>query len=418
MLTHLQRQHVVPGRKDDERHTTAQFDRLARLLAHSVQAPIAMISLVNTDHQHLVGISGVAEPWASVRRTPLSASFCRHVVALESPLLVDEVTPDSASAVNLAGPELGLVAYAGVPLRSPRGKVVGTVCVIDQTRHNWRSEVLGFLADIAELATNELGRLNNSQAQAHNDAERANYEQALLLTQRLACLGVLAGGAAHDFNNLLVAMIGNAELALLALPDSATAAENIHNIIMAARTAAELAQQMLVYAGRRKGRVETIDGNELIRDMWQLLVAAVPRSITLVHEAGQMPLHFCANEVQLQQVLINLVLNAAEAIEAGQGTITLRTSLRLLGEGEWQMPQSEETLPQGCYIVIEVEDTGCGMSPDLMARIFEPFVTTKARGHGLGLAVVLGVVRQHKGGVQLQSIVGAGTRFSVAFPCA
>ncbi|NJM06631.1 GAF domain-containing protein [Candidatus Gracilibacteria bacterium] len=396
---------------------TAQFDRLARVVARSVQAPIALITLVHSDYTYLVGMSGVTEPWASTRRAPLTASLCQNVVALDAPVLITEITSDQTTAIYAPGPELGLMAYAGVPLRGADGAVIGTVCAIDQVPHSWGDDVLDILADIAEVVMSEFER-GTARDVAATGVDEIDYEQAFEASQRLASLGVLAGGAAHDFNNLLVAVLGNAELALLGVSESSPAAENITSIIAAARSAAALAQQMLVYAGRRKARVEPVDVNQLITDMSQLLMAAVPRSITVVQQLGVVPVQFRASDVQLRQVVMNLILNAAEAIGTRSGEITLRTDVRILNDGEWLMPQSGRALPPGCYVVIEVSDTGCGMPPELQARIFEPFVTTKARGHGLGLAVVLGIVRQHDGGVSVQSSVGGGTSFAVAFPCA
>jgi signal transduction histidine kinase len=134
-------------------------------------------------------------------------------------------------------------------------------------------------------------------------------------------------------------------------------------------------------------------------------------------QLGAMPVQLRANEVQLRQVVMNLVLNAAEAIGSTDGVISLQTQVRMIDDGEWRMPQSNDTLPPGCYVVLEINDTGPGIPPELVARMFEPFVSTKARGHGLGLAVVLSIVKQHKGGLQVQSSLGVGTRFAVAFPC-
>jgi signal transduction histidine kinase len=410
----LQALREIPGTDDQ---TATQFDRLARLAAHSLQAPTAMITLVDTDHQRLAGLSGVAEPWASMRKTPLSASFCRHVVALDSPLLIEELLPNALSAVSLTNSDLGLMAYAGVPLHSAGGEVIGTVCAIDQSPHVWCNGVLDILRDIAELVQHEFQRWSERAVQPSPSAKQEAIEEALQVAQRLASLGVLAGGAAHDFNNLLVAVLGNAELALLDLSESSAAAEHLHNIIAAARSAAELSQQMLVYAGRRTARFAPLDINHLIDEMSQLLTAAVPRSITMQLQLGAMPVQLRANEVQLRQVVMNLVLNAAEAIGSTDGVISLQTQVRMIDDGEWRMPQSNDTLPPGCYVVLEINDTGPGIPPELVARMFEPFVSTKARGHGLGLAVVLSIVKQHKGGLQVQSSLGVGTRFAVAFPC-
>jgi PAS domain S-box-containing protein len=248
--------------------------------------------------------------------------------------------------------------------------------------------------------------------------ERKEAEARLRHAQKLESLGVLAGGIAHDFNNLLTPILGYAGFARDMLPPDSLAATFLSHIEQAARRAAELSQQMLTYSGRGAFAPQPVDLAALVAEMAALLAVSISKKAALRRQlaAGLPPVQGDAG--QLRQVVMNLLINASEALQDQAGTIELRTRLaRADGEAP-RSPLGRESLPEGDYVVLEVSDSGCGMTPEVQARVFDPFFTTKFQGRGLGLATVLGIVRSHGGTIRLDSVPGRGTTFEVWLPCA
>ncbi|HEU4566375.1 MAG TPA: response regulator, partial [Gemmatimonadaceae bacterium] len=249
--------------------------------------------------------------------------------------------------------------------------------------------------------------------------ERAALEAKMLQAQKAESLGILAGGIAHDFNNLLVGMLANADLLRREVAPGGEAAEMIGAIRGAARRAAELTHQMLAYAGRGRLVVEQVDVAQLVREMLALLRSAVPRTIAFDFHAAPAPAPVEADATQLRQVVMNLITNAAEAIGDGAGHVVVRVGTETAPQRELRLLHAAPDMPaSGPYVVLEVTDDGCGMDPSLLGRIFDPFYTTKFTGRGLGLAAMLGIVRAHRGGVQVLTTPGRGTRFLVYLPLA
>jgi PAS domain S-box-containing protein len=250
-----------------------------------------------------------------------------------------------------------------------------------------------------------------------SEEQRLALERRLLESQKLESIGMLAGGIAHDFNNLLVGILGNTSLLLAELPPGSPLHERAARIETAAARAAELTQQMLAYAGKGRFVVEPLDLNALIVEMPQLLSASITKSATLQYElAPNQPL-VEGDVTQLRQLIMNLIINASEAIGDQAGTIQVKTSMRHLASPTLSAASGVE-LPAGDYVVLEVADSGCGMDEATLARIFDPFFTTKFTGRGLGLAAVQGIVRSHHGALEVASTYGQGTRFSIMLPCA
>ncbi len=246
--------------------------------------------------------------------------------------------------------------------------------------------------------------------------ERKRTEERLLQAQKAESLAVLAGGIAHDFNNLLVGILGNAGLALAELPQGSPARETIREIEVAGQRAAELARQMLAYAGRGKVSTGDVDLDGLVEEMTQLLRTSVGPGVRLVLDlAGGLP-PVLGDATQLRQVVMNLVINASDAIGGGEGVVRVST---LCVAGSRELFARAVVVPEEIaerYVVLEVADTGSGMDEATLSRIFDPFFTTKFAGRGLGLAAVLGIVRGHRGGIAVESQPGAGTRFRVMLP--
>ena len=246
--------------------------------------------------------------------------------------------------------------------------------------------------------------------------ERLQLERQLQHSQKLESLGVLAGGIAHDFNNILTSVLGNAELALSQLSPSAPARENLLEITASSRRAAALCRQMLAYSGRGHFVTEAIDLRALVEDMLDLLKATISKKALLKLDLSENlpPMHGDAS--QISQVIMNLVLNASEAIGEQGGVIAISTGSRECSSKYLAQTYANENLAPGLYLSLEVSDTGAGMDEATQERIFEPFFTTKFTGRGLGLAAVLGIVRGHKGALRLHSEVGKGTTFEILFP--
>ncbi len=243
-------------------------------------------------------------------------------------------------------------------------------------------------------------------------------EEALRQSQKMESLGILAGGIAHDFNNLLVALLGQSSLAMRKLDEEHPARRHVQKVMQAAERAANLTRQMLAYSGKGRFEVKHIQLNELIQENLDLLHVAISKNVDLQADlAPDLPL-IEVDVSQIQQIVMNLVINAAEAIDPQKaGVVHIQTAPITIEDtavSTWLMPNS--TLEPGKFALLTVSDNGHGMTPEQVTQIFDPFFTTKANGRGLGLAAVLGIVRGHKGGLKVSSTLGHGTQFQLAFP--
>ena len=261
----------------------------------------------------------------------------------------------------------------------------------------------GFITDITERKIAE--------------RERRQIENKLVESAKLESLGVLAGGIAHDFNNLLTGILGNASLARQELPPSSPGQPMLDQIEHSARRAADLCKQMLAYSGRGRFVIQRLDLNTLIEDTTHLLQISIGKNCILrFNLAVELPA-ISADATQLRQIIMNLVINASEAIGNRSGVLALNTGVARVDAEYLRSFRPDATPTPGDYVFIEVSDNGCGMDAATLARIFDPFFTTKFTGRGLGLAAVLGIVRGHKGGLKVYSEVGKGTTFKLFFPC-
>ena len=249
--------------------------------------------------------------------------------------------------------------------------------------------------------------------------ERRKFERELQHTAKLESLGLLAGGIAHDFNNLLTGILGNASLVYSEMPAGNRDRPFLREIIQSAERAAHLTHQMLAYAGQGRVFTKRIDLEDLITDILPLIRSSIPKTAEtrLSFQAGKPAID--GDEGQIQQVLMNLIINAGEAIGEGKtGRIEIRTSLRDLTAEDVTGPWLRDQLAPARYVLIEVMDTGSGMDAETQSRIFDPFFTTKFTGRGLGLAAVHGIVRGHHGAIRAYSDLGKGSSFQVLLPAA
>ena len=247
--------------------------------------------------------------------------------------------------------------------------------------------------------------------------ERRQTARAMHRAQKMESLGVLAGGIAHDFNNLLVAMLGQTSLAQAHLSPDHPAYTHVNKAVQAADQAAGLTRQLLAYSGGGQFTITPLNLNTLIRESIDLLKVALPKQIALeLALTDGLPL-VEADVGQLQQVMMNLLINAAESIGEQPGAIWVQTAVcPITAQDNAYWRYTNQPLTPGTYICLQVKDSGSGMTSETVSKIFDPFFTTKFTGRGLGLAAVLGIVRGHQGGLRVTSQPGEGTLFELLFP--
>ena len=263
------------------------------------------------------------------------------------------------------------------------------------------------------------GRLLEIQAVGRDITLRKQLEseRQILEAQKMDSLGMLAGGIAHDFNNLLTGILGSAALARNEIEGHCEAHVHLDRIEMATQRAAELCRQLLAYAGKGRLTSEPVELSYLIQDVLSLLKMTISKKAVLHLELTPGLPPFVGDPTQIRQILMNLVINASDAIGNKSGLIIISTGLVRGDRAYLDEYRSSQPLPEADYVYLEVRDNGCGMSAETRARIFEPFFTTKFTGRGLGLAAVLGIVRSHKAGIKVYSELGKGSSFKMLFPC-
>jgi PAS domain S-box-containing protein len=283
----------------------------------------------------------------------------------------------------------------------------------------WHSRKDGsrFWASGVLVALRDNGSIRGYVKVIRDFTERRRLDEAVRETQKLESIGVLAAGVAHDFNNVLTAIIGN--LALARKRPEHTPVGRIDDLLRtaesAARRAAELVKQLLNYAGKGRREVRPVDVARIVTDTIDIVRASVSPKIHIELDAPR-SVRINADAGQLHQLVLNLILNAAEAIGDASGRVEVRLSVRGFTEQELRDLYSGFPLPAREYTELVVRDTGAGMDEDTLRRIFDPFFTTKFLGRGLGLAAALGIVRSHGGGIAVESTRGAGTVFRVLLP--
>jgi signal transduction histidine kinase len=258
--------------------------------------------------------------------------------------------------------------------------------------------------------------LRDVTEQRRAQLEREALEHRVQEQQKRESLSVLAGGLAHDFNNLLAGILGNADLLAMQVPRTGDMPGHVGAIILGAQRAADLVSKMLAYAGERKGASETVDLDGLIREMIGLLESSVARHCALRYDG--IPVQIFADPVQVRQVAMNLIINAAEAVDEPDGVVMVGVGVESLSERQLAGMNTGDDPAPGSYAFLDVRDNGPGMDEATLRRIFTPFYTTKPTGHGLGLAAVEGIVRGHRGALHVETRPGQGTRFRVWFPVA
>jgi signal transduction histidine kinase/ActR/RegA family two-component response regulator len=388
------------------------FQELVRYLAKATGANLAMI-----------GARGPGEDWKRVRTlavthdgrlhdnfeydpagTPCDPVMAGHLNVCARDAHASYETPD-----RLRGLMKKLESYVGAPLLSSSGEVMGLLSVASEEP----------LADVSEAAS--LLRIFSARAAAELERQVAQQrqmelEKQVLHAQKLESLGLLAGGIAHDFNNLLAALLGHLNVAQALLSADTHLEATLRNMERIVQRATDLAGQMLAYSGKGHFEAQALDLNQAIEDLASLLSVSISKKTTLECRLAPSLPTIWADPVQIQQVVLNLVTNASEAIGDGAGTIRLQTGRLELDQRFLEQACPGQQLQPGTYVELAVEDSGCGIGGESLARIFDPFYTTKDNGRGLGLSATTGILRGHRAGIILESEVGVGTRFRLLFP--
>ncbi len=248
------------------------------------------------------------------------------------------------------------------------------------------------------------------------EEERAKLEARMREVQKLESLGVLAGGIAHDFNNLLMGIMGNADLAQLSLSPASPAIPYLQEITRASQRAADLCNQMLAYSGKGRFLVRRYNLSEIVREMARMLEVSISKKAMLNYRLADALPAVEADATQLRQIIMNLIINASEALNDQNGVITLSTGVMDCDRRYLSESYLDDNLAEGRYVFLKVSDTGAGIDEETRQRIFDPFFTTKFTGRGLGLAAVLGIVRGHRGAIRVASEPDRGTTFTILLP--
>lgn len=324
----------------------------------------------------------------------------------EATLINRADSQDGHDTSHLSGDQSKSLLF--VPVRW-ESRVLGVLTVQSFSTYFYGEDDLTLLQAFADQCSGALAR-------CRAESERERLEAQMRHTQKLESLGVLAGGIAHDFNNLLLAIMGNAGLALLDQGPESKIRPRLIDIHTAAERAAELCRQLLAYSGRGKIVIESLDLNEVAREMAQLLEVSISKKAVLNYELEEdLPL-VEADTAQIRQVIMNLITNASDALGDEEGVITVRAGSMYCDRHYLSESYLDELRPEGNYVFVEVRDTGCGMEKAMLDKIFDPFFTTKFTGRGLGMAAVLGIIRGHRGAIRVKSEPGQGSTFTVLLP--
>ncbi|TLS66707.1 PAS domain S-box protein [Mariprofundus erugo] len=385
-------------------------------------------SLVTRDGT-VVAVQGVARDITRRKRAEARLQLLQQAIHAsdESIMILDaEGHIEFANPAAVRMYRLPLEQLLGSPAACVRNGEVGDETYRDiiatiRDGNNWQGNIR--LKDTGRLigrrvspVMDEAGVLHHQVCIDRDITDEHRRSQQLEHTQRLESLGILAGGIAHDFNNLLTAIMGNAAMAERSLDDASAAKPFILRIEESSQRAADLCRQMLAYSGKGQFIVKPINLSELITEMTRLMEVSIDKNVTLRYDLSHSIPLIEADTAQMQQVILNLITNASEAIGSKNGMISFTTGVMHLDRAYLDRTLTHETLREGEYVYMEVADNGCGMSSSTMEKMFDPFFTTKFTGRGLGMSAMLGIVRGHHGTIRVYSEPGRGTTFKILIP--
>jgi len=393
-----------------EAREAAGYDHVWLGVAESEDATeLKMVSLTGFDAKRAELV------WEHAATIPITGDrMMEEIMRGDAPVVVEDALTDPRTNKAIVQ-ELRNRTIINIPLRlldRPFG-TFGLGTFGDEGVRVPTAEQLDYLVGMASQLSVAAGRIRFQEVQRHAAKEKRGLERRLAQAQRLESLGLLAGGVAHDFNNLLTVVLATVELAQRPGLDPEVAGA-LTTIMEAASRGAQLTQQLLAVGRAQPLDLMNVDVNQRIRGLITLLQRVFPATITMVHHARSSAALVTGDPSQLDQLLMNLCINARDAMPHG-GRVTLETeNVTLNGSSTGLQPWARS----GDYLLVMVTDTGVGMTPDVAERVFEPFFTTKGekRGTGLGLAVAYGIVRQHGGYIHCYSEVGVGTTFKIHLP--
>lgn len=398
---------------EDRKKAQAESARLNGELNHRVQELETMLAVIPVG----IGIGNDRE-CRSIRSNDLLARMLRISTQANASLSAQAGVAPVHFKVHshgrvLEAEELPMqrAARTGTPIRDFEEEVVFT--------DGQRVDLLVSAAPMMDGAggvRGVIGAFVDVTALRAAEDERRRMEARLHQSQRLESLGVLAGGIAHDFNNLLTGVLGYASLIRWELPPASPLTPMVASIEEAAQRAAELCKRMLAFAGRDQFRLVDVVLDDFLIEAGRLPVSGSSSVVRVVTKLSAEGAVVWVDVQQMQQVLSNLLVNAAEALGVDGGTVLIQSGRSEAGEIDSAGMALVPEKPEGSYVYFEVIDEGCGMPTELMKRIFEPFFTTKFTGRGLGLASVLGIVKSHDGAIKVNSSEGKGTSVRVYLP--
>ena len=385
-----------------------RFQLLTDLASSLLETPVALISLVTNDRQFFVSSTGLHQPWAGERQTPLSHSFCQHVVTRDKPLVVSDSESNPLVEQNLATSEIGVKAYLGYPLRTEDGTVLGSFCGIDCQPREWSEKDLDVLKKLAGLTVAEL------EARKQEKKKKDLIRSWCLKVEKMEALGNLAAGVAHDFNNTLANIQAHVEIAQTHGSNPTPVSESLQHIRSSVQTSRSLIRQLLLFGRPCEEDLVPFLLPEVVDKTVAMLPGNSGSEVKLVvqHQGAAFPILGCS--CRIQEVLSNLIQNSKHAMRTREGEVMITTSSLFIEDADGE-PLG---LEPGAYMRLSVSDRGCGISAENLDRIFHPYFTTKpvGIGTGLGLWSVAAIVHEHGGRIVVSSQVGEGTTIELYFP--
>jgi two-component system cell cycle sensor histidine kinase/response regulator CckA len=432
---------VPPERLDEEEAILAQIRagqrihhfETVRIKKGGAQIHVSLTISPIRDGDHIAGASHVARDISERKRLEAANAQLAAIVESSEDAIISKdlngvVETWNAAAFRVYGYPAEEVAGRRMTFLLPPGREDEEEQILEKIRRGERvdhfettrlrkdGEVIHVSLTISPIRDRD-GVMVGASHVARDITGQKDLERQMRQTQRLESLGVLAGGVAHDFNNLLTGIIGNASLAAETLPGKHAAQPFLGDLTLCAGRAADLTRQLLAYSGRGQFVVGPVDVSELVEEIDALVKASIPKTVEIRLELGKNIPAIEADRTQIQQLVMNLVINGAEAIgESRHGAVSLKTGVEWLNADSLRAAFPAAQLRPGEYVFVEVEDDGSGMDEKTKARIFDPFFTTKFTGRGLGLAAAIGIVSTHNGAISVVTAPGEGARFKVVFP--
>ena len=406
------RQHALIARLGTAALAGAGLLELVEAAVSGLAASLGVdyVGVWRDDEDGLRLVAGAGWPLASVGAAvapPGEGSHVGYVMAGGRTVALPDLRAEHRFRADPLALDAGVVSGLATPVGRPPASW-GVLAVHACTHHAFRVQDAHLLQAVANL-------LGTAAERERAEAERRRAERQLERAQRLETVGQLAGGIAHDFNNLLAVVLNCARFALQEIPEGTEAYDDVEQIIEASRRASALTRQLLIFSRRDRAEPVVVQVDAVVRSVQRILERAIGDGVGLALELPEESRPVLVDPGQIEQVLMNLAVNARDAIGAGTGVVRLVVRDRLVEPGDLaHLPG----LSTGPHVELRVEDDGGGMAPDVAARVFEPFFTTKdvGEGTGLGLATVYGIVNEAGGHVAVSSQEGVGTVFTILIP--